>query len=53
MASGPTAPELILPSEWLPVIWGGEEQFALNHNASRLSNSSQRAASRRRSSCRS
>ena len=30
MASGPTAPELILPSEWLPVIWGGEEQFALN-----------------------
>ncbi len=23
-------PELILPSEWLPVIWGGEEQFALN-----------------------
>ena len=27
---GPTAPELILPSEWLPVIWGGEEQFALN-----------------------
>jgi hypothetical protein len=21
---------LILPSEWLPVIWGGEEQFALN-----------------------
>jgi hypothetical protein len=28
VASGPTAPELILPSEWLPVIWGGEEQFA-------------------------
>jgi hypothetical protein len=36
---------LILPSEWLPVIWGGEEQFALNHNASRLSNSSQRVLS--------
>ena len=35
MASGPTAPELILPSEWLPVIWGGEEQFALNQRTNR------------------
>jgi hypothetical protein len=26
-------PELILPSERRSVIWGGEEQFALNHIA--------------------
>jgi hypothetical protein len=36
VASGPTAPELILPSEWLPVIWGGEEQFALNQRNNEL-----------------
>ena len=25
-----TLEQSTLPSEWLPVIWGGEEQFALN-----------------------
>jgi uncharacterized protein len=31
-----TAPELVQPSEWMPLVWGGEHAFASEEEAQRL-----------------